>query len=136
MNSLQKIAWFNLKVLGVGVSVSLLIIAVSLAAGGLVLTYVGFLVLSITALITGLSRLLLMVRKEPGRVNYDERDAAIEKKSQYVAHCFLLCIFIGTCLIAVPTAGFAILATTLVIIQLVESVATLVQYGWGGKENE
>ncbi len=36
MNRLQKIAWFNLKVLGVGGSVSLLIIAVSLAAGELI----------------------------------------------------------------------------------------------------
>ncbi|MBL7153233.1 MAG: hypothetical protein ISS79_05915 [Phycisphaerae bacterium] len=134
MNRLQKIAWFNLKVVAVGGSVSLLIIAVSLAAGGLVITYVGFLVLAVTALITGLSRLL--VGKEPGRVTFDERDAAIEKKSHYVAHCFLLCIFVVTCLIAIPTAGFAILATALVTVQLVESVATLVQYGWGGKENE
>ena len=134
MNRLQKIAWFNLKVLAVGGSVSLLIIAVSLAAGGLVITYVGFLLLGITALITTLSSLL--VGKEPGRVTFDERDATIEKKSYYIGHCLLWCIFIVTCLTAIPTAGSAILVTALVTVQLVQSVATLVQYGWGGKENE
>jgi hypothetical protein len=134
MNRLQKIAWFNLKVLAVGVPVSLLIIAVSLATGGLVITYVGFLLLGITALIMSLSSLL--VRKEPGRVTFDERDATIEKKSYYIGHCLLWCIFIVTCLTAIPTAGFAILATTLVTVQLVQSIATLAQYGWEGKENE
>lgn len=136
MNRLQKIAWFNLKVLAIGVSVSLLIIAVSLAVGGLIVTYFGFLALALTAGITVFSRLLLSVGKEPGRVNFDERDAAIEKKSQIIGYYFIFCIFAATCLIAVPTAGFAILATALVTVQLVEAVATLVQYGWGGKENE
>ena len=136
MNNLRKIAWFNLKVLAVGVPLGLLIIAVSLAAGGVVVAYVGFLVLLITALITILSRLMLLVGKEPGRVNFDERDAAIEKKSQYVSHCFLFCIFIGTCWFAVPKAGFTIVAAAMVMVQLVESVATLVQYGCGGKGND
>jgi hypothetical protein len=134
MNKLQKIAWFNLKVVAVGGSVSLLMIAVSLAVGGLVITYLAFLALGVTALIMALSPLL--VGKEPGRVTFDERDAAIEKKAHYVGYHILWCIFIVTCLIAVPTAGFAILATSLVTVQLVESAATLVQYGWRGKENE
>jgi len=136
MNRLQKIAWFNLKVLAVGGSVSLLIIAVSLAIGGLVITYVGFLLLAVTALIATLSRLLLLVGKEPGRVTFDERDTAIEKKSERIGYGLILCIFIGTCLIAVPTGGVAILATALATLRLVESVATVVQYHWGGKENE
>ena len=127
MNRLQKIAWFNLKVLAIGGAVSLLMIAVSLAAGGLVITYLGFLVLGVTALIMALSQLL--VRKEPGRVTFDERDAAIEKKSYHIGHSLLLCIFIVTCLTAIPTAGGAILVTALVTVQLVQSVATLVQYG-------
>ena len=59
MNRLQKIAWFNLKVLAIGGAVSLLMIAVSLAAGGLVITYLGFLVLGVTALIMALSQLLV-----------------------------------------------------------------------------
>ena len=134
MNRLQKIAWFNLKVVAVGGSVSLLMIAVSLAVGGLVITYLGFLVLGVTALIMALSPLL--IGKEPGRVTFDERDATIEKKSCYIGYFLLWCIFIVTCLIAIPTAGSAILATALVTVQLVQSVATLVQYGWGGKENE
>ncbi|HIJ54342.1 MAG TPA: hypothetical protein HPP66_14505 [Planctomycetes bacterium] len=134
MNRLQKLAWFNLKVVAVGGSVSLLTIAISLAAGEVVISYLGFLILAVTALIMALSPLL--VRKEPGRVTFDERDATIEKKAHYVGYCILWCVFIVTCLIAIPTAGFAILATALVTVQLVQSVATLLQYGRRGKENE
>ena len=105
MNNLRKIAWFNLKVLAVGVSLGLLIIAVSLAAGGVVgvvVAYAGFLVISIAVLITVPGRLLLLVRKKSGRVNFDERDDAIEKKSQLISHFLLSVIFLGTCLIAIP----------------------------------
>ncbi len=128
MNQAQKNAWFKLKVAAVYVPLSLLMIIVSLIAGQMLVTLIGFLVLSVAALIMGLSWLL--ARKEPGRVTFDERDATIEKKAHYVGYCILWCIFIATCLIAIPTAGFAILATTLVIVQLVESIAILVQYGW------
>ena len=140
MNNLRKIAWFNLKVLAVGVSLGLLIIAVSLAAGGVVgvvVAYAGFLVISIAVLITVPGRLLLLVRKKSGRVNFDERDDAIEKKSQLISHFLLSVIFLGTCLIAIPPpAGGAIAVAGLVTQQFVESIATLVQYGWGGNGNE
>lgn len=131
MNRAQKIARFNLKVVAVGGSVSLLTIAVSLVVGEVVISYLGFLILAVAALIMALSPLLL--RKEPGRVTFDERDAAIEKKAHFIGYCLLWCIFIVICLIAIPTAGFAILATALVTVQLVESVAILAQYGRGGK---
>ena len=131
MNQAQKNAWFKLKVAAVYVPLSLLMIIVSLIAGQTLITLIGFLVLSVAALIMGFSWLL--ARKEPGRVTFDERDATIEKKAHYIGYCILWCIFIATCLIAIPTAGFAILATTLVIVQLVESIAILVQYGWSDK---
>ena len=131
MNQAQKKAWFKLKVAAVYVPLSLLMIIVSLIAGQMLITLIGFLVLSVAALIMGFSWLL--ARKKPGRVTFDERDATIEKKAHYIGYCILWCIFIPTCLIAIPTAGFAILATTLVIVQLVESIAILVQYGWSDK---
>ena len=134
MNKAQKKAWFNLKVVAIGGSLGLLTIAVSLVVGEVVISYLGFLILAVAALIMSLSPLLF--RKEPGRVTFDERDATIEKKAHFIGYCLLWCIFIATCLIAIPIAGFAILATALVTVQLVESVATLAQYGWRGKENE
>lgn len=131
MNRAQKKAWFSLRVVAIGGSLGLLTIAVSLVVGEVVISYFGFLILAVAALIMALSPLLLS--KEPGRVTFDERDATIEKKAHFIGYCLLWCIFIATCLIAIPIAGFAILATALVTVQLVESVATLAQYGRTGK---
>lgn len=127
MNRAQRIAWFNLKVVAVSVPVSLLIVLVSLLSGALVVALVGGGILSIAALIMALAPLLF--KKEPSRVNYDERDAIIEKQAHLIGYCTLWCIFIAICMVAAFPAGPAILATTLVIVKVVESVATLVQYG-------
>jgi len=127
MNRAQRIAWFNLKVVAVSVPVSLLIVLVSLLSGALVVALVGGGILSIAALIMALAPLLF--KKEPSRVNYDERDAIIEKQAHLIGYCTLWCIFIAICMVAAFPAGPVILATTLVIVKVVESVATLVQYG-------
>ncbi|HUV67901.1 MAG TPA: hypothetical protein VMW24_28685 [Sedimentisphaerales bacterium] len=134
MNRAQKIARFNLKVIAVGGGLSVLAILASLPANAMALTYLGFFVLGVTALIAGLSPLL--VRKEPGRVSFDERDAAIEKKAHLVGYCTLWCVFIATCMIAIPRVGPAILAVTLAAVKLVESAAVLVRYAWGNKGEE
>ena len=127
MNRAQRIAWFNLKVVAVSVPVSLLIVLVSLLAEALVVALIGGGILGIAALIMGLAPLLF--KKDPSRVSYDERDAIIEKQAHLIGYCTLWCIFIATCMIAAFPAGPWILAVTLVIVKVVESVATLVQYG-------
>jgi hypothetical protein len=131
VNRAQKIAWFNLKVVAVTVPVSLVIVLVSLLSEGLVVALIGGFILGVAALIMGLAPLLF--RKEPNRVNYDERDAVIEKQVHLIGYCTLWCIFIATCMIAAFPAGPAILAVTLVIVKVVESVAILVHYGRGDK---
>ncbi len=128
MNRAQKIAWFDLKVVAISVPVSLLMVIVSLLAGTLVVALIGGLMLGIAALIMGLAPILF--KKHPGRVNYDERDAIIEKQAHLVGYCTLWCIFIATCMIAAFPAGPAILVATLMTVKVVESVAILVQYGW------
>jgi len=127
MNRAQRIAWFNLKVVAVSVPVSLLIVLVSLLAEALVVALIGGGILGIAALIMGLAPLLF--KKELSRVNYDERDAIIEKQAHLIGYCTLWCIFIATCMIVAFPAGPWILAATLVIVKVVESVATLAQYG-------
>jgi hypothetical protein len=131
VNRAQKIAWFNLKVVAVTVPVSLVIVLVSLLSEGLVVALIGGFILGVAALIMGLAPLLF--RKEPNRVNYDERDAVIEKQVHLIGYCTLWCIFIAMCMIAAFPAGPAILAVTLVIVKVVESVAILVHYGRGDK---
>ena len=129
MNRTQRIARFNLMVIVIGGGLALLTILISLAAGSRALAYCGFLILGLAALVSGLSQLI--VRKESGKVSFDERDAAIEKKAYLAGYATLLCAFIPTCMIAGPHLGVgaAILAVTLVLVKVVESVVILVEHG-------
>lgn len=129
MNRTQKIARFNLMVVAAGGGLCILMILVSLAAGSRVLTYVGFTILGLAALVSGLSQLI--IRKETGKVSFDERDAAMEKKAYLAGYATLMCAFIPTCMIAGPNLGVggAILAVTLVAVKTVESVVILVEHG-------
>lgn len=129
MNRMQRIARFNLAVIAVGGGLALFTILISLVADSRVLTYLSFLILGLAALVAGLSQLI--VRKEPGKVSFDERDAVIEKNANLAGYATLLGVFILTCMIAVPRVGWAILAVSLVIVKTVESVAILVQQGRG-----
>ncbi len=138
MNRAQKIARFNLKVVGLSGPLSLLMIAVSWIADQIAIVFIGFGILSVAALIMALSP--LFIKKEPGQVNFDERDAIIEKKVHLVGYCTLWCIFIATCTIPVFAASSiltaalpAVLAVALVTVKSVESIAILVQYGWSDK---
>jgi len=140
MNRMQTIARFNMKVIVAGGGLSLLIIVISLAANSRVITYLGFLFLGVASLIAGLSPLI--VRKKPGKVNFDERDAVIEKNSHFAGYIALWCAFLLTCMVVFPIfcgeigIGGAILAVTLVVVKTIESLVVMFQYGWGGKENE
>jgi hypothetical protein len=135
MNRAQKIARFNLKIVVVGVPLTLLTIAVSWIADQVAIILVGFGILWATGLITILSP--LFVKQELGKISFDERDAIIEKKAYTIGYCTLWCIFIACCTIpcfalsSIPTVALpVVLASTLVTVRLVESIAILAQYGW------
>ncbi len=68
MNKTQRIARFNLMVIAIGGGLALLTILISLAAGSEVLTYLGFVILGLAALVSGLSRLesrIIYCRADP-----------------------------------------------------------------------
>ncbi len=127
MNRTQKVAWFKIKVIAVGGVLSVLVILISLLTNAKALTYFGVFVLAVAALVAGLASFL--IHREPGRVNFDERDANIEKKAYLVGYGILWCVFIVTCMIAIPKIGSAILAVTLAVVKAAESIAILVQHG-------
>ncbi|MHC5076105.1 MAG: hypothetical protein ACYTFM_06725 [Planctomycetota bacterium] len=138
MNRAQKISWFNLKAAAVGICFCLLMVAISSAANQVAISIIGFLFLSITACTMALSHHFF--KKEEGQVNFDERDAIIEKKAHFIGYCTLWCIFIAVCTIpvfavsSIPTIALpVVLAVTLLSVKIVESIAVLVQYGWGSK---
>jgi hypothetical protein len=135
MTATQKHAWFNLAV----VALSVLTVAALMpvlgprrAMGGLgLLGLMGFGV--------------LFYRKRPGRVVADERDAQIRLRSLMLTSALFWIVFVETCVFvpwfyygeggAVPVVVIqASVVVAWIIITVVDSVATLVQYARGGAD--
>ena len=141
MNRLQKIAWFNLIVLlvslaltGAAVGILAVIIGMPRALGGC-----GF--LGISGLL-GLAPILF--RKKQGQPELDERDLLIFRRASIVAYSIFWVYFTFACMAPwlILDQGATIrvvmlpvmLAGGFVIVQLIQSIAVLVQYGRGGKD--
>jgi hypothetical protein len=79
-------------------------------------------------------------------ITYDERDQLIGKRSALVSHFILWLYFVVACIVpwwvigpkgSIPVITLpVILIGGLVIFAFVQSLATLIQYGWGGKDGE
>jgi hypothetical protein len=134
MNRAQILAWFHLRVLAITGPLCLIAIILSFLSNKLVIAYIGLFILAISSLIMSLAPLL--IRKEPGIIAFDERDKIIEKNTHLIGYCILWCFFIITCMAINIKIGSIILITALITIKLIESIATLAQYGKGGKSNE
>lgn len=143
MNRLQKIAWYNLTVIvaslaisGAAIGILTIMFGMPKALGGL-----GF--LGIAAL-SGLSPILF--REKRSQVNFDERDLLIHKRAILIAYSVFWVFFTAACMIpwwilktgaSIPVVVLPlVLAGGFIIVQLVQSVAILVQYGWRGRKNE
>ncbi|TKJ35697.1 MAG: hypothetical protein CEE38_13890 [Planctomycetes bacterium B3_Pla] len=145
MNKTQKIERFNLIVILIALTLSAIAVSVFYfvvdlpirrALGGL-----GF--LGIAGLI-GLSPILFGKRR--GRISFDERDQLIHIRAAVVAYSVFWLVFTAACMIpwwiletgaAIPVVVLpAMLAGGFVIVQLVQSVTTLVKYGRSHKGEE
>lgn len=143
MNRNQKMAWFNLIVIvasltisGTAIGISTILYGMPTALGGL-----GF--LGIAALI-GMSPILF--RKRRGQISFDERDQLIYKRATLAAYSTFWFFFTAACMIPwwILETGAKIrvvvlpcmLAGGFIIVQLVQSVTILVQYGWKESKNE
>jgi hypothetical protein len=140
MNRAQKIALYNLIVIiasltftGAAVGILAIVLGMPRALGGL-----GF--LGIAGLI-GLSPVLF--RKKRGQLGFDERDLLIYNRASLVAYSVFWVFFSVACiipwLVLRPGAKIRVvvlpcmLAGGFVIVQLIQSIAILIQYGWAGK---
>ena len=86
------------------------------------------------------------VRKGKKKVSFDERDQLIGKRPALVSHFILWLYFVVACIVpwwvigpkgSIPVITLpVILIGGLVIFAFVQSLATLIQYGWRGKDGE
>jgi len=147
MNRTQKGAWFTLAVaillfvFGVIIYAAMFTPGSMTAGTGLVKVW-GWVILVFLA---GGAALVHWKRK-PSDVDFDERDSAVKKNAVLVAFiCLLILLFasgIVPSFVAGDTGSIPVSLLPIInlgvflIVMLIYSVAVLVQYCWGGKENE
>ncbi len=145
MNRAQKTARFNLIVLLAALGLSALAVGVSYFAIGLPMRRAigGFGFLGIWGLL-GLSPILF--RKQPGEVDFDERDLLIQRKALVGAYSIFWFLFVLAAMIpffvlgADGTVSVKYLAAMVfggaAVVTIVQSIATLEMYGWRKRGNE
>ena len=145
MNRAQKIAWFNLVVILIGLVLSGIAVAVlaflTLVAERPLRASLGGLGFMGIIGLTGLSPFLF--RKAKGQVEFDERDQLYNMRAWFLGFCASYLLFVIVCMttwfIYGPKGTISVNVLPLTVIggfmalALVHSIAILAQYGWTGK---
>lgn len=135
MTAAQKHAWFTLAV----VALSVLTVVALVPILGFRRAMGGF------GLLGMLGFGVVFYRKRPGQVMFDERDADIQRRSLIITAAVFWVIFVEVCVFlpwyyygergAVPVAVVqSSVWIAWIIVSLIYTVATLVQYGRGGSD--
>ena len=144
VNRQQKIAWFQLAVVGLAAVMSVILMALFVKKydyGFLEAWWIGsgyavpFVVLAIIAPV--------FIRKKKWQIDFDERDLMIDRKAMRITFATSYAFFIAVCMTTWIAVGFdkPIPAYWLVRIVLgggitsivTNALATIVCYGWAGK---
>jgi hypothetical protein len=142
MNRMQKIAWFNLIVVSLALGLSVVAFSIGYlflgapahraAAGFGFMGIMGF---------SGLTPLLF--KKNQGKVQFDERDTAIQRKAVGFAYAIFWVLFVAAAMIPWFIIGPNGTITTnylpwmvfggMCVVMLLQSIVTLNEYGWRTK---
>lgn len=143
MNRIQKIALYNLIVIMASLTITGAVVGILTVAYGMPKALGGLGFLGIAGFI-GLSPILF--RRKRGQLGFDERDLLIYNRASLIAYSIFWVFFTAACMVPwlVLERGATIrivvlpcmLAGGFVIVQLIQSIAILAQYGWGGKGEE
>jgi hypothetical protein len=138
MNNAQKFAWSNL-----------IIIAITLTLSGvttlLFTSYHGIPLMGLLGFLGVSSAVFRKKRRQDGK-NFDERDRLIYERSLTAAHSVFWPFFVAACMLpwlVFRSSGSTpvyvlpmILGGGGVVAVVVQSIAIIVQYGWGVKDGE
>ena len=142
MNRAQKMAWFNLTVIAISLVISGTVIAIMATKVGMPRALGGLGFLGLCGLM-GFEPVLFRKKRGQSTIDFDERDLLIGKKAALGAFTVSYVYFVSICMIiwfVVGSGGvIRVVALPLIVVggfiisQLVRSVAVLVQYGRGEK---
>ena len=142
MNRMQKIAWFNLIVLSIALVLSVIAFGIAYFIFGLPANRAagGFGLIGIMGF-SGLSPVLF--RKAKSKVQFDERDTAIQRKAVGSAYAMFWVLFVAAAMIPWFIIGPNGTITTnylpwmvfggMFVVMLLHSIVTLNEYGWRTK---
>jgi len=143
MNRAQKIAWFFVITTSLGFILSVIAIAILYVKFGMPKALAGFALMGVAGL-GGLSPLIF--KKDKSKVTFDERDRLIKERAALAGFTAAF-LFVGiACMIPFfilgPRASISVTwlpqiwIGTFISQFFAYSIATLAQYGQGGKKNE
>lgn len=143
MNIWQKIAWYNIIVITISLSLTAGAITVIALIAGMPKAFAGLGFMGFCGLM-GFSPVLF--KKDKSKVTFDERDRAIGIKAGWAGFGASYCFFIIVCMttwaiygskgtVSVQMLPLMVLGG-FIVSEIVRSITILVQYGRGGKENE
>jgi hypothetical protein len=140
MNKAQKMAMYNLIVITTSLAITGMAVGLLYIIHGMPKALVGLGFLGIAGLV-GLSPILF--RKKRGQLGFDERDLLIYRRAILAAYSIFWVFFTAACMIpwwifktggSIPVVVLPVmLAGGFFIVQLIQSIAILVQYGLENK---
>ena len=141
MNRWQKIAWFNLIVIAAGSVISVIAAGTLPPEERLMPPNRITVVIIISLVLVAMAKTIF--RKSDKGVDFDERDGQIRRRAKLFGWTGLALGMWATIMVGYfavgPLGSFPPLALTIIPLVgvglgiIVESVAALIQYGWGGR---
>lgn len=142
MNKLQKVALVNLC-LGI---TGLLFVLIQLVVSDRTIRIIASIIALIVCLFLFVSAIFRVMIARRGGLHFNERDASIHKTAMMVGLFTLFLVFFFSIILSLMIVGYDALITigslnTLFLLDIMswfiaESVAILIQYGWGGERGK
>ena len=148
MNRGQKIAWFQLGVIGIVTVASIILMAIFMRKYEYEFLEAWWLGSGYACPVLTLTVLgpLVILRKRKGRIDCDERDLMIDRRAMVIAFGSTYVFFIGVCFTTWIAAGFDKPIPAYWLIRIVlggwvtsvvaHALTTIVCYGRGGEDGE
>ena len=139
MNRMQKIAWFTLIVVSLALGLSVIAFSIGYFIFGLpaIRAVAGFGFIGILGLTP------VLFRKDKSKVQFDERDTAIQRKAVGLSYAIFWVLFVAAAMIPWFIIGPNGTITTnylpwmvfggMCVVMLLQSIVTLNEYGWKTK---
>jgi hypothetical protein len=144
MNRAQKIAWFQLAVVGMAAVASTILMALFLGKYAYGFSEAWWIGSGYSVPVVALAIFApVFIRKKKDQIDFDERDLMIDRKAMRITFATSYAFFVAVCMMTWVAAGFDKLIPAYWLVRVVlggwvtsvvaHALTTIVCYGWEGK---